>query len=84
MALLQPSADLSLHRFAMTHDWSGEKPSLIACRNALAQAQQAAAQAIASKGKDGSAAGDDKKLPVKQEAGADTKDGVKPLPQVQH
>ena len=51
------------------------------CRNALAQAQQAAAQAIASKGKDGITAGDDKKSPVKQEPGADSKDGVKP-PQV--
>ncbi len=55
----------------------------IVCRNALAQAQQAAAHAIASKGKDGSVAGDDKKSPVKQEPGADTEDGVK-APQALH
>jgi hypothetical protein len=47
-------------------------------RNALAQAQQAAAQAIASKSKgDGSIAGDDRRTPVKQENGADAKADVK-------
>ena len=50
-------------------------------RNALAQAQQAAAQAIASKGKDGGATGDKIKSPVKQEVGANAKDDMKP-PQV--
>ena len=58
----------------------GGKPDLILppARNALAQAQQAAAQAIASKDKDGGAAGEDnRKPPVKQEDGADAKDDVK-------
>ena len=78
-----PGVDLVPHHLPLKQGWSGDRPCSNVCRNALAQAQQAAAQAIASKGKDGSAAGDDKKSPVKQEPGADTKDGVKP-PQVLH
>ena len=52
-----------------------------ACRNALAQAQQAAAQAIASKSKDdGTVAGNEKRTPVKLESGANANVDSKQAP----